>query len=118
MTAWHELARGITTIGVVWAIVYGIVRIVNGPVTHALLRIFDLRDDQTVSLGPGESLQANLAQLESRVSLLERASDPTNLLAAAGHAAAEMRAGARSAHANRVDHGSAYVSGVRGERGL
>lgn len=114
MSEWHELGRGITTIGVVWAIVYGIVRIVNGPVAGVLLRIFDLREDQQLSDGASEALGASIARMESRLSLLERVSEGSRMAVAARDFAA-VRPGEEPEHGGRLGEGP-YVSDPPGKR--
>lgn len=115
MTEWHEFGRAITTIGVVWAIVFGIVRIVNGPVATALLRIFDLREDQPLGHGTADTLEASITSLESRLAVLERERVPNyRLPAPAGGFAAEPP-GADPEHGHRPERG-AHVSDPRPER--
>jgi hypothetical protein len=67
----HELSRAIVSVGVVWAIVHGIVRIVNGPVGRAVTRL--ITGEETAVDGESlEVLRGRVGELASRLEVAEK----------------------------------------------
>ncbi len=74
MTDAHAIARSIVWVGVIWALVYGIVKIINGPGGRAIGRWFS-GDDDPGAAGDSERLDlldASLRRLEARLHAVER----------------------------------------------
>ena len=67
----HELSRAIVSVGVVWAIVYGIVRIINGPIGRAVIRLI-AGEDGTSDAESLEALRGRVAELASRLEVAEQ----------------------------------------------
>lgn len=66
----HEVSRAIVSVGVVWAVVYGIVRIVNGPIGRAVARLIT-GEDSAVDGESLEALRGCVRELASRLEVAE-----------------------------------------------